>query len=141
MSEFAVPVAALLVVIRAANAYVSSTFFQPDEFFQSLEPAWRLVFGPDSGAWMTWEWQENIRSAIHPVLFSGAYRAANTIAEWLSLSPGARAQLLLAAPKVLQVSIAAAIDFYTWKLSLVCAGDSRESWAAVCLVDGHTIQC
>lgn len=43
-----------LVVIRLINAYCLSTFFQPDEFFQSLEPAWRLAFGPDSHAWLTW---------------------------------------------------------------------------------------
>jgi phosphatidylinositol glycan class B len=30
------------------------TFFQPDEFFQSLEPAWQLAFGDTSNAWITW---------------------------------------------------------------------------------------
>lgn len=133
MSEFAVPVAILLVVIRSANAFLSSTFFQPDEFFQALEPAWQLAFGADSGAWITWEWREQLRSAIHPVLFAGAYEAADAVAEWLSLSPASRAEVLLAAPKLIQVPIAAAIDFYTWRLSLICTGDARASWAAVCL--------
>lgn len=45
---------ARLVVIRAFNAYWLCTFFQPDEYFQSLEPAWRLAFGEGSGAWVTW---------------------------------------------------------------------------------------
>jgi hypothetical protein len=30
------------------------SFFQPDEFFQSLEPAWQLAFGTTGDAWITW---------------------------------------------------------------------------------------
>ena len=43
-----------LLTLRFINAFVVQTFFQPDEYFQSLEPAWQLAFGPDSGAWITW---------------------------------------------------------------------------------------
>lgn len=43
-----------LVAFRILNAVCVRTFFQPDEFFQSLEPAWQTVFGKDSGAWITW---------------------------------------------------------------------------------------
>lgn len=43
-----------ILTIRLLNAFLVNTFFQPDEFFQSLEPAWKLAFGPDSGAWITW---------------------------------------------------------------------------------------
>lgn len=44
----------LLIVFRCINALCIWTFFQPDEYFQSLEPAWQMAFGPDSGAWITW---------------------------------------------------------------------------------------
>ena len=44
----------LLLFVRAANALFQTTFFQPDEYYQSLEPAWEAVFGGDSGAWITW---------------------------------------------------------------------------------------
>jgi phosphatidylinositol glycan class B len=44
----------LLLVLRILNALTIKTFFQPDEYYQSLEPAWRLAFGADSGAWITW---------------------------------------------------------------------------------------
>src|SRR5882762_1561776 len=44
----------LLIAFRLLNALCLSTFFQPDEFFPSLEPAWQIVWGPDSGAWITW---------------------------------------------------------------------------------------
>lgn len=43
-----------LLVIRLLNAWWVLTFFQPDEYFQALEPAWRMAFGEGSGAWITW---------------------------------------------------------------------------------------
>lgn len=43
-----------LVAFRLVNAWTVRTFFQPDEFFQSLEPAWRAAFGDDHAPWITW---------------------------------------------------------------------------------------
>lgn len=43
-----------LLAIRILNAFTVETFFQPDEYFQSLEPAWQIAFGKQSGAWITW---------------------------------------------------------------------------------------
>lgn len=44
-----------LLALRLINtACTDRTFFQPDEYFQALEPAWNLAFGPNSGAWLTW---------------------------------------------------------------------------------------
>ena len=43
-----------LLVFRIINALSVKTFFQPDEYFQSLEPAWLAAFGDGSGAWITW---------------------------------------------------------------------------------------
>ena len=48
-----------LVIIRLINALSIKTFFQPDEYFQSLEPAWQSAFGDASGAWITWVCQLN----------------------------------------------------------------------------------
>lgn len=44
----------ILLALRITNALSIKTFFQPDEYFQSLEPAWRIAFGAESGAWITW---------------------------------------------------------------------------------------
>jgi hypothetical protein len=44
----------LLLALRITNALSIKTFFQPDEYFQSLEPAWQIAFGSESGAWITW---------------------------------------------------------------------------------------
>ena len=43
-----------VLLVRLVNALSIATFFQPDEYFQSLEPAWKLAFGSESGAWLTW---------------------------------------------------------------------------------------
>ena len=43
-----------LIASRLLNALVIQTFFQPDEYFQALEPAWQLAFGSGAGAWITW---------------------------------------------------------------------------------------
>jgi hypothetical protein len=45
---------ALLLALRVVNALTSRTFFQPDEYYQSLEPAWQLAFGDAGNAWITW---------------------------------------------------------------------------------------
>ena len=136
-----------LVAFRVLNALCVRTFFQPDEYFQSLEPAWEIAFGKDAGAWITWvrmrrarnlplitrqEWRSHLRSTIHPYLFAVAYRLADALATLLRLSPHYRAELLIAAPKVLQAHIAAMGDYYTWKLGEKIYGqDSLQAWASV----------
>jgi hypothetical protein len=52
--ESALVVFALLLAFRIVNALTLRTFFQPDEYFQSLEPAWQLAFGEAGDAWITW---------------------------------------------------------------------------------------
>jgi len=44
----------LALAIRLANACLSRVFFQPDEYWQALEPAHRWVWG---FGWTTWEWR------------------------------------------------------------------------------------
>jgi len=44
----------ILIALRFINVLCLATFFQPDEYFQSLEPAWQMAFGSQSGAWITW---------------------------------------------------------------------------------------
>lgn len=43
-----------LIAFRTLNALSIRTFFQPDEYYQSLEPAWEIAFGANGGAWITW---------------------------------------------------------------------------------------
>ena len=61
-----------LLVFRVALALLTRTYFQPDEYFQALEPAHHAVFGYGH---LTWEWStaQPIRSIIYPVLYIPAY--------------------------------------------------------------------
>jgi phosphatidylinositol glycan class B len=60
------------IAARVWMALATRTFFQPDEFFQSLEVAHRIVFGYGK---LTWEWQPAtaIRSIVFPALYVPIY--------------------------------------------------------------------
>ncbi|KAE8550688.1 hypothetical protein EYB25_006916 [Talaromyces marneffei] len=123
-----------LVAFRILNALTVRTFFQPDEFFQALEPAWQVVFGKDSGAWITWEWRHELRSSIHPLFFAAVYYIAGSFAWIARLSPLNAAELLIVAPKIAQAIIAATGDYYTWELSNKIHGtESYGGWATLAL--------
>lgn len=141
----------LLIAFRLLNALTVRTFFQPDEYFQSLEPAWAMVFSGESGAWITWvlgrrkswhsthlwlisvqEWRHRLRSSIHPTIFAIAYYLASMVADMLQLSSTSRANILVAMPKVLQAFSAALGDYYTWKLGRrVYGSNSLVQWVVV----------
>lgn len=57
----------LPLAVRVLIALCTRTFFQPDEYFQALEPAHHLVFGYGH---LTWEWvnPQPIRSILYPAL-------------------------------------------------------------------------
>lgn len=57
----------LAIALRLFLAVTTRTFFQPDEYFQSLEPAHHIVF---SYGQLTWEWTSArpIRSIVYPML-------------------------------------------------------------------------
>ncbi|KAJ9653902.1 glycosylphosphatidylinositol anchor biosynthesis, partial [Neophaeococcomyces mojaviensis] len=123
-----------LIAFRLLNALTIRTFFQPDEYYQSLEPAWWLAFGDGSGSWITWEWKQHLRSALHPVLFAIVYRASDAVCQILHVSATTRSEALLAAPKALQAVIAAFGDYYTYKLAKQIYGrTSNQAWLTLFL--------
>ncbi|KAK3301591.1 glycosyltransferase family 22 protein [Chaetomium strumarium] len=125
-------VLSLLLAFRFLNALCMRSFFQPDEYFQALEPAWSIAFGSGSGAWLTWEWQHQLRSSLHPAIFGLAYRAVDGVMSFLHLFPPFRAFILVALPGALQSVFAALGDFYTWKLAMDIYGrESNAPWAAL----------
>jgi GPI mannosyltransferase 3 len=78
------------------------------------------------------EWRNQLRSSLHPVLFALVYHAASIVSSIVDLSPPLRAELLVAAPKVIQGVLAGLLDFYTWKLAdKLYDRNSSDSWATV----------
>jgi phosphatidylinositol glycan class B len=83
---------------------------------------------------MIQEWRERLRSSLHPFLFAAVYRVTALAADYLSLEAATRAELLLAAPKILQACFAATTDYFIWKLATKAYGKgSKASSAAVSL--------
>ncbi|KAK0670602.1 family 22 putative glycosyltransferase [Cercophora samala] len=122
----------VLLAFRFINSLFVKTFFQPDEYFQALEPAWRMAFGGGSGAWMTWEWEYQLRSSLHPAIFGAAYKLAETVMSAMHLFPPFIASMLVVLPGALQCVFAALGDFYTWKLAMDIYGrESYAPWAAL----------
>ncbi|PPD94583.1 hypothetical protein GOBAR_DD08396 [Gossypium barbadense] len=56
---------------RMLNALLIQTYFNPDEHWQALEVAHRIAFGYGH---LTWEWEEGIRSYLHPIMFALFYK-------------------------------------------------------------------
>ncbi|KAK3333545.1 Alg9-like mannosyltransferase family-domain-containing protein [Cercophora scortea] len=124
----------VLLALRFINALCVRTFFQPDEYFQALEPAWTVAFGSadETGAWLTWEWQHQLRSSLHPALFGLVYKAVHSLMAFMNLFPPFQSFVLVALPKVVQSIFAALADYYTWRLATEIYGrDSNFPWAAL----------
>lgn len=62
----------LALTLRLGLALGSPSIFYPDEIFQTLEPAHRLVYGYGI---VSWEWRLGIRSWVFPAFLSGVMRA------------------------------------------------------------------
>ncbi|KAL5511606.1 GPI10 [Sanghuangporus vaninii] len=108
---------AILIALasRILIALSTRTFFQPDEFFQSLEVAHRAVFGY---GYLTWEWTTSppIRSVFFPSLYIPVY--------WfLKVTRLDKGKLKIIAPKILQGVIASITDISTRELARQLLGD------------------
>ncbi|XP_057249239.1 mannosyltransferase APTG1 isoform X2 [Beta vulgaris subsp. vulgaris] len=108
----------LCVGVRMLNSLVVQTYFNPDEHWQSLEVAHRLVFGYGH---LTWEWKRGIRSYLHPLLFALLYK----ILAFLHLDTP---WLMMKAPRLLQSVFAAVCDLYLYKFSNMIFGNQVARW-------------
>ncbi|KAK7207622.1 Alg9-like mannosyltransferase family-domain-containing protein [Myxozyma melibiosi] len=107
-----VPLFLELLAFRIVNALITTTYFQPDEFWQSLEPAHLAVF---RYGYLTWEWRSALRSFAHPLIFTVIYQ----VSEWLDLGAAG----VIYGPKVVQAVFAALSDYATYKLANRLYGD------------------
>ncbi|XP_035774460.1 GPI mannosyltransferase 3-like [Anopheles albimanus] len=96
----------LFLALRIASVFLVTTFFVPDEYWQSLEVAHRLAFGYGH---LTWEWAAGIRSYLYPALIAGLYKV-------LAIFSLDTVELLTILPRILQALFSAYADyrFYVW---------------------------
>lgn len=55
-----------LVVLRIFNAMIVQTYFDPDEYWQTIEVSHHRAFGY---GWRTWEWSIGLRSCFSLIPF------------------------------------------------------------------------
>ncbi|XP_002976970.2 GPI mannosyltransferase 3 [Selaginella moellendorffii] len=122
----------LCIAFRLLNALLVRTYFNPDEHWQALEVAHRIVFGYGH---LTWEWNKGLRSYLHPLMFAALYKMLAVLkldTPWF----------MARSPRLFQSLIAAAGDVYLWKLSRRAFGDRVAKWTMFCqLVNWFTFFC
>ena len=122
----------LALITRICISLLTRTFFQPDEYFQAIEPAHRAVFGFGH---LTWEWvsAQPVRSFFFPSVFAllfyvlkllhldntmavvrAAYRDESVAPNLMSLQ--------IWAPKVLTGLIASVTDCAVYRLTYLLFG-------------------
>ncbi|KAH3665937.1 hypothetical protein OGAPHI_004126 [Ogataea philodendri] len=104
----------LLLSIRLVNSLSIKTFFQADEYWQALEPAHYFVFGY---GYLTWEWQQGIRSFLHPLLYVPIYKTCRQFDLDYSY--------VLYLPKVLNALICATGETFQYKLAIKLTRDHQ----------------
>ncbi|KAF7323124.1 Mannosyltransferase [Mycena chlorophos] len=99
--------------VRVLIALSTATVFQPDEYFQSLEPAHHLVFGYGH---LTWEWRSPrpIRSILYPALNVPVYWLLKATS--LDKSPVLGDWLVINLPRLVHGALAALTDIFLCSL-------------------------
>ena len=69
-------VIAIAFALRLGAALILPNVDWPDEIFQTLEPAYRMVTGQGI---VTWEWREGIRSPLFPAFLAGPIALATEV--------------------------------------------------------------
>ncbi|KAK9459828.1 Alg9-like mannosyltransferase family-domain-containing protein [Lipomyces oligophaga] len=110
-----------ILLFRIINSFITQTYFQPDEFWQGLEPAHRLVYGY---GYLTWEWRDALRSIVHPLVFATVY----SLCDLLRLGSIG----LIYGPKLVQAFFAALTDIFTYSLANKLYGVSVAKYALLC---------
>ncbi|XP_071478286.1 GPI mannosyltransferase 3-like [Diadema antillarum] len=110
-----------LLLFRWLNVALVQTSFVPDEYWQSLEVAHKMVFGY---GYLTWEWQSGLRGYTYPALFAAQYK----ILAMLNLD---YPLVLIFAPRILQATFSAIGDFCLYKVSCHLHGHSVGKWTLI----------
>ncbi|KIL00916.1 glycosyltransferase family 22 protein [Paxillus rubicundulus Ve08.2h10] len=112
------------IFFRVLVAIFTQSYFQPDEYFQALEPAHKYVFGYGH---LTWEWinPEPLRSMLYP--------AVNIPMYWLLKVSGLEVypSLVVAGPRAIHGLLAALTDVWVWKLSSIVLGSASGKGVAI----------
>ncbi len=108
----------IALVFRFCNAFLVRTWFVPDEFYQSLEPAHRMVFGYGH---LSWEWEHGLRSYVYPLAFALLFLL-------LRLLRMDGRFLVISCPRMFQSFLGALGDIHLYKLTKRLYGERVAIW-------------
>ncbi|XP_042332394.1 GPI mannosyltransferase 3 isoform X2 [Sceloporus undulatus] len=114
--------ALLTIAVRLLNCSLVQTSFVPDEYWQSLEVAHRMVF---NYGFLTWEWAEGLRSHLYPLLFASVYKGLHLLQE-------DNVQLLIWLPRIVQALLAAVADVKLYSLVKQLDNTEAAKWVYFC---------
>ena len=114
-----------LVILRIINVFLVQTWFVPDEYWQSLEVAHKLVFGY---GFLTWEWKVGVRSYFYPLFISLIYY----IIEFMGMSRFVN--LLIVGPRIIQAISSAFAEYYYYKFIRSFASAEMARWSLLGLL-------
>ncbi|KAI8905543.1 Alg9-like mannosyltransferase family-domain-containing protein [Gorgonomyces haynaldii] len=109
------------LLFRVTNALWVETYFDPDEYWQSLEVGHFWIFG---NGYLTWEWTAQIRSFAHPLLFAGVY----SLLKFVGL---AETDWIVYGPKVFQGLLSGLCDYLTHLLAKRVYGPDTGRWTFI----------
>ncbi|CAI5441996.1 unnamed protein product [Caenorhabditis angaria] len=96
-----------LSIFRLASVYIVSSWFVPDEIYQSSEVAHNLVYGTGH---LSWEWRASLRSYFHPALIAAIYQLINYI------GLGSYSWIIYNVPRIFHSLLFVVADFSYYKL-------------------------
>ncbi|GAM22656.1 hypothetical protein SAMD00019534_058310, partial [Acytostelium subglobosum LB1] len=122
----------IALVLRCINSVLIITYFDPDEYWQSLEVAHHSVFGY---GYLTWEWDVKIRSFMHPSIYAALFHL-------LKLLNIDTPYLVYITPKLLSGVAVAVCDVYLYKLANSMFGQQVAKWTLIChYMSWYTFVC
>ena len=113
-----------LIIFRLINLFFVTTWFVPDEYWQSLEVAHSLVY---QYGYLTWEWKVGIRSYLYPLLFASFYK----FLEMIGLSNLIDAFVF--GPRIIQAILSALGDWCFYNFVQDNFTSQIATWALFCL--------
>lgn len=111
-----------LVAIRLANALLLRTYFEPDEYWQSVEVAHKHIFGY---GWLTWEWKVGVRSYFYLLPFLGLFKGL------LTTGLAQFDFFIVYGPRMIQAISAATVDYVAYYLAYRIFGSRRAAEATL----------
>jgi phosphatidylinositol glycan class B len=110
--------------LRLFACFSTSTFFCPDEYFQSVEVAHQLVFGQGL---LTWEW--TVANPVRSVLHMSVFAIPMEVVRRLGLDQFS--SIVVAAPLVMQAFAATFGDYALFWTAFAWFGKAAANWSLV----------